>query len=347
MARHILQLDGDGIGPEVIAAARTVLEAVRDDLRFTSRPVGLAAIAQLGAPYEPDLLDVARRHDAILLGAVGGEQRPGEPWDARPEAALFLLRQELGLFANLRPVRTLDSLAHRAILRDELLLDVDLLIVRELTGGLYFGPKERGPDRAVDTCEYTRPEIERIVRRGFELARGRRRRLASVDKANILRTSELWREVVERMGDEYPDVEVEHLLVDNASVQLLVRASSFDVIVTENLFGDILSDEASLLAGGLGMLPSASMGTAGPALYEPAHGSAPDIAGQGLANPAAAILSAAMLLRHSLDDARGADMVESAVRTVIDADVRTRDLGGSAGTEEFTAAVVDALDPRG
>jgi 3-isopropylmalate dehydrogenase len=347
MARDILQLDGDGIGPEVIAAARTVLEAVRDDLRFTSRPIGLAAIAQVGAPYEPDLLDVARRHDAILLGAVGGEQRPGELWDARPEAALFLLRQGLGLFANLRPVRSLHSLAQRTVLREELLLDVDLLIVRELTGGLYFGPKERGPDRAVDTCEYARPEIERIVRRGFELARARRRRLASVDKANILRTSELWREVVERMADEYPDVEVEHLLVDNASIQLLVRASSFDVIVTENLFGDILSDEASLLGGGLGMLPSASVGTAGPALYEPAHGSAPDIAGQGLANPTAAILSAAMLLRHSLADARGADMVESAVCNVIDAGVRTRDLGGTAGSEEFTAAVVDALDRRG
>jgi 3-isopropylmalate dehydrogenase len=346
VARHILQLAGDGIGPEVIAAARTVLEAVRDDLQFTSRPVGLAALEKFGAPYEPDLLDVARRHDAVMLGAVGGEQRPGETWEARPEAALFMLRAGLGLFANLRPVRTVRSLAARTVLREDLVRDVDLVIVRELTGGLYFGAKERGPDHARDTCEYTRAEIERIVRRGFELARSRRGQLASVDKANILRTSELWREVVAGMAPDYPDVRVEHLLVDNAAIQLMVRAASFDVIVTENLFGDILSDEAAVLSGGLGMLPSASLGASQIALYEPAHGSAPDIAGQGVANPAAAILSAAMLLRHSLADELGASVVESAVVRAIDAGVRTRDLGGTAGTEEFTAAVVSALQPR-
>lgn len=338
----VLLLPGDGIGPEVIAAARAVLETVRPDIEFTERPVGLAAIERFGVAYEPDLIDVARGHDAVLLGAVGGATHRGAA-GPRPEEALFALRRELDLYANLRPIRASPALIDRSPLRHTFVDGTDFVLVRELTGGLYFGEKGLTEDGAFDTCRYSRAQIERILRKAFELARGRRGRLASVDKANVLATGALWRAVVEEVGAEYSDVEVEHLLVDNAAMQLLLRAKTFDVVVTENLFGDILSDEVSLLAGGLGMLPSASFGDDAPALYEPAHGSAPDIAGRGLANPCAAILSAALLVRHTLGDEVGSAAIEQAVDDALIAGAITSDLGGTASTDAVTKAVLARL----
>jgi 3-isopropylmalate dehydrogenase len=343
---RILLLPGDGIGPEVIAAAQSVLERVRPDLEYTEGLIGLAALRECGQPYQPHLLELALEHDAVFLGAVGGEQRPDEDFELRPEAGIMLLRKGLGLYANLRPARAVPALAAHSPLRPDRLEGADLLIVRELTGGLYFGRTGSEDGAAFDTCEYTEVEIERIVRRAFELARLRRRRVTSVDKANVLSTSRLWREVVMRLAAEYSDVEVEHLLVDNAAIQLLQRAPTFDVIVTENLFGDVLSDEASLLAGGLGLMPSASLGDGGTALFEPAHGSAPDIAGQGIANPAAAILSAAMMLRYALGEASAADLLEDAVDATFADGVLTPDLGGDASTEGFTEAVTARLAAR-
>jgi 3-isopropylmalate dehydrogenase len=342
----VLLLAGDGIGPEVTAAARAVLEAVRPGIAFTERPVGLAAIAQIGVAYEPDLIAVAKQHHAVLLGAVGGATH-GETGGPRPEEALFALRRELDLYANLRPIRASQALAERSPLRRAFVDGADLLLVRELTGGLYFGEKRLAEDEALDTCAYSRAQITRIVKRAFKLARSRRKRLASIDKANVLATGALWRAVVEEVGTEHPDVEVEHLLVDNAAMQLLLRATSFDVVVTENLFGDILSDEASLLAGGLGMLPSASFGDVGPALYEPAHGSAPDIAGRGCANPCAAILSAALLVRHTFGDDAGAAAIENAVDDTLSAGIVTPDLGGASSTHDVTQAVIARLDGSG
>lgn len=342
MAR-VLLLPGDGIGPEVVAAARAVLERVRPDLEYTERLVGLTCLREHGVPYEADLLHLAREHDAIVLGAVGGDQKPEERLGARPEAALFALRKGLDLYLNLRPIRAVPALVDRSPLRPERVEGTDFLIVRELTGGIYFGAKEADERRALDTCDYTREQIERTVRAAFELARRRRRRLASIDKANVLSTGALWRKVVLSLAHEFRDVEVEHLLVDNAAMQLLTRSQSFDVVVTENLFGDILSDEASLLAGGLGMLPSASIGDGGPSLYEPAHGSAPDIAGRGIANPCAAILSAAMLLRHALGDDSSATAIERAVGAALATGVATRDLGGTSDTAAMTAAVLHEL----
>ena len=338
----VLVLAGDGIGPEVTASACAVLAHIRPDLAFTERHIGQAAIDRHGAPYEPDLLEYARGHDAILMGAVGGAEQRG-PGAQRPEEALFALRGGLDLYANLRPIRAVPALLDRSPIRPECVEGTDFLLVRELTGGLYFGRREYGESGAFDTCTYSREQIERIVRTGFEAARSRRRRLASVDKANVLSTGALWRAVVTELSAEYADVEVEHLLVDNAAMQLLLRAPTFDVVVTENLFGDILSDEASLLAGGLGMLPSASLGADGPGLYEPAHGSAPDIAGQGIANPCAAILSGAMLLRHGLGDETAAAAIEWAVDSVLGDGVVPRDLGGTATTDELTGAVIARL----
>jgi 3-isopropylmalate dehydrogenase len=338
----VLLLPGDGIGPEVIDAARSVLEAVRPGIQFTERFIGLAALERFGVPYEADLIDVARAHDAVLLGAAGGATHGGVA-ARRPEEAVFALRKELDLYANLRPIRASPALVDRSPLRSEFVEGTDFLLVRELTGGLYFGEKGTDEDRAFDTCIYSRPEIERVVRRAFDLARGRRGRLASVDKANVLATGAFWRRVVEGLGEEYADVVVEHLLVDNAAMQLLLRATTFDVVVTENMFGDILSDEVSLLAGGLGMLPSASFGDDAPPLYEPAHGTAPDLAGRGVANPCAAILSAAMLVRHTFEDDEGADAIEQAVDGSLAAGVITRDLGGTASTADVTRAVLARL----
>lgn len=341
---RVLVLAGDGIGPEVTSAARAVLELVHPEIEFTERPVGLAALHSLGIPFEPDLIPAAREHDAILFGAVGGAAHEGNG-ARRPEEALFALRRELDLYANLRPIRVgAAPLAVRSPLRPEFTEGVDLLLVRELTGGSYFGEKTSSDDGASDLCAYSRRQITRIVQRAFALARSRRCRLASVDKANVLATGALWRSVVDELAIEHTDVEVEHLLVDNAAMQLLLRAASFDVVVTENLFGDILSDELSLLVGGLGMAPSASFGDAAPALYEPAHGSAPDIAGQGIANPCAAILSAALLVRYSLGDDACAAAIERAVDDTVTAGVVTPDLGGTASTDQVTQAVVARLD---
>ncbi len=354
-ARRIVLLPGDGIGPEVIAEAAQVLreaaasEGVRLDL--VEHAVGGAAIDRDGAPLPKPTLAAARGADAVLLGAVGSQRHDRLPRDQRPEQALLGLRKELGVFANLRPVRLHPALIGASPLRPEIVGGTDLVIVRELTGGLYFGTP-RGLEgtgegrRARNTMTYSAGEIRRIARVAFETARGRKRQVTSVDKANILETSQLWREVVEETAKGYPDVRLDHLYVDNAAMQLVARPADFDVILTENLFGDILSDEAAMLAGGIGMLPSASLGE-GPGLYEPVHGSAPDIAGRGIANPLAAILSAALLLRHSLHLPEAAARIEAAVDRVLHDGARTTDLarGGEKklSTSEMGAAVRRAM----
>jgi len=365
-AYRIASIGGDGVGPEVVAAGRRVLDAVaaRDgfSIEWLDVVAGGVAIDTYGTALRAEDLDAVASCDAVLLGAVGGPRWDDPEARVRPEQALFALRGGLELFANLRPVTALPALVPSSPVRPEILEGVDLLIVRELTSGLYFGrPSEQRetPEGrvAIDTLWYTETEIRRVVRLAFELARGRRRRLTSVDKANVLATSRLWRKVVEEVRPEFPDVEVGHQLVDSCAMLLVRRPASFDVLVTENLFGDILSDEAAVLAGSLGMLPSASLGDRRTAhgrfgLYEPIHGSAPDIAGRDAANPLGTILSAAMLLRWSLGLAAAADDVEAAVRATIDAGWRTADLvppdGDAAGlrvvgTTAMTEAVVERL----
>ena len=327
-------LPGDGIGPEVIAEAVEVLRGVAAragvGLVIEELPVGGAAIDACGEPLPKSTLATALRSEAVLLGAVGSPRHETLPRADRPERALLGLRQGLGVYANLRPVRLHPALEAASPLRPERVRGTDMLIVRELTGGLYFGRprgiRGKGAGRvARNSMVYSVREIRRIARVAFELARGRRKRVTSVDKANILEVSQLWREVVTATARDYPDVRLDHLYVDNAAMQIIARPREFDLILTENLFGDILSDEAAMLAGGIGMLPSASLGE-GPGLYEPVHGSAPDIAGRGVANPLAAILSVAMLLRHSLALAGEAARIETAVATVLDEGARTADL---------------------
>jgi len=294
---------------------------------------------------------MCRRADAVLLGAVGGPKWDNNPKELRPETGLLGIRKALGLFSNLRPAVVFDCLKEASTLKREVLEGTDLVVVRELTGGIYFGDKYRREGEngleAVDTCVYSVPEIERIVRQAFEIARKRRKKLASVDKANVLETSRLWRETVNRIAAEYPDVELEHVLVDNCAMQLLRRPSSFDVIVTENMFGDILSDEAAMLTGSIGMLPSASLGEGSFGLYEPVHGSAPDIAGQGIANPIATILSAAMMLRYSFNYADAADSIERAVKEVLDDGHRTADIAAdkskALSTSQMGQLIVDYM----
>jgi 3-isopropylmalate dehydrogenase len=349
MSHRIVLLPGDGIGPEVVDAAVAVLQALgaRADVAFDfdRQPFGGAAIDAHNNPLPDAVLAACRKADAILLGAVGGPRWAGVPVAIRPEAGLLRLRGELGLYANLRPVRVHPDLADHGPIKAERVRGVDLLVVRELTGGIYFGKQTRTADRASDECAYTVAEIERVVRRAGQLARARRGRITSVDKANVIETSRLWREVTTRvLAAEFADVTVEHLLVDAMAMYLVSRPRDFDVIVTENLFGDILTDEASVLAGSLGMLPSASVGDGGPGLYEPIHGSAPDIAGKGIANPCGTILSAAMMLRLSLGRADLAARIEAAVHAAIGSGVRTPDLGGSATTADMTAVVIAALD---
>jgi len=353
MTKTIAVLAGDGIGPEITAQAVRVLRAVgekfRVDLRFEEAPVGGIAYDLTGHPLPPETLALCQRADAVLFGAVGGPKWDSvQPPTLRPElGALLPLRKELALFANLRPARLYPALARASALREELVGGgLDILVVRELTGGIYFGaPKGRSDDgnRAVDTCVYTVEEIERIARVGFEAARKRGKRLCSVDKANVLETSRLWREVVTRFGADYPDVELTHLLVDNCAMQLIRDPRQFDVIVTENMFGDILSDEAAMLTGSLGMLPSASLGAGRIGLYEPVHGSAPDIAGQDKANPLAAILSAAMLLRYSLEREDAAQAVERAVEQALAAGWRTADIARPGETPLGTTAMGDRV----
>ena len=352
----IAVLPGDGIGVEVTAAALRVLRAVRADLDYAHGDVGGAAIERHGSALPAETLALCRRSAAMLFGAVG-DPRYDAPGSPRPESAILGLRKEFDLFANIRPVKQIPGLEDASSLRPELLRDLDLVVVRETTSGLYFGqPKKQfsddGVEAAVDTMIYRRPEIERIARVAFELARERRRRVTSVDKQNVLETSRLWRRVVVAVHEEYHEVELEHMLVDTAAMQLMRDPQRFDVILTENTFGDILSDEAAMLTGSLGNLPSATFGAARRAdgrfgLYEPISGTAPDIAGKGIANPIAAILSAALLCRHSLSDEAAAASIENAVAKTIASGARTRDLARdgapSLGTEAFTDRVMGAL----
>lgn len=338
----IVTLPGDGIGPEVLAAALQVLNEVAPDLTYEEHIIGGASIDAHGTALTDETLAACRASDAVLLAAVGGPKwDTTDPDKPRPEQGLLGLRAGLGLFANLRPVRPLPALYDASPLKREIIDRTDLLVVRELTGGIYFGDKGRADGRAYDVCAYTEAEIERIARVAFEAARSR---VTSVDKANVLETSRLWREVVRRVHDkEFPNVELEHVLVDNAAMQLVAAPRHFDVIVTENMFGDILSDEAAMLTGSIGLLPSASLGADGPGVFEPVHGSAPDITGQGIANPLAMILSAALMLRHGLAREDVAAKVESAVDSALAAGLRTRDLGGEATTADATDAVLKEL----
>ena len=349
---RLVLLPGDGIGPEIISAARSLLEAL-GDFDFLEHPVGGASIDAHGKAVTDEVLDACRAADAILLGAVGGPRWDTTDPDApRPEQGLLGLRKGLGLYANLRPVRPSPALVDASPLRPDRIAGTDLLVVRELTGGIYFGRSGRDGDRAHDDCEYSVAEIERIAHVAFDAARRRAAgdgaaRVTSVDKANVLETSRLWRETVERVAAGYEDVELDHMLVDNAAMQLVAAPSRFDVILTENMFGDILSDESAMLTGSLGMLPSASLGGDGPGLFEPVHGSAPDIAGRGVANPLATFLSVAMLLRHGLGMPDRATAVERAVDAALERGLRTPDLAGpeedSVGTAEMTAAVIESL----
>jgi 3-isopropylmalate dehydrogenase len=342
MAPKVVLLPGDGIGPEIIAPTVDVLAAVGAELEYEEHAFGGASIDAHGTALTDDTLAACRASDAVLLAAVGGPKwDTTDPSKPRPEQGLLGLRKGLGLFANLRPVRPLRALYDASPLKLEVIERTDLLVVRELTGGIYFGEKTRTQDSASDACVYTRGEIERIARVAFGAARSR---VTSVDKANVLETSRLWREVVRDVhANEFPNIELEHLLVDNAAMRLIAAPRHFDVILTENMFGDILSDEAAMLTGSIGMLPSASLGGDGPGLFEPVHGSAPDIAGTGAANPLAMFLSAAMMLRHGLALEAQAAAVESAVDRALAEGLRTRDLGGAATTADATQAVLQHL----
>ena len=344
MAKRIVTLPGDGIGPEIMAPTLSILREL-GDFDFEEHLLGGAAIDACGVALSDETLAAARSADAVLLAAVGGPRWDStDPQAPRPEQGLLGLRKGLGLYANLRPVRPLPALTDASPLRAQLIEGVDLLVVRELTGGIYFGEKRRQAGSASDLCIYSEAEIERIARSAFGLARAK---VTSVDKANVLETSRLWREVVTRVhSEEFPHIALEHMLVDNAAMQLLAAPRHFDVILTENMFGDILSDEAAMLTGSIGMLPSASLGAGGPGLFEPVHGSAPDIAGRGLANPLAMFLSAALMLRFGLRMEAEAAAIESAVAGALDAGLRTSDLGGSATTAEATRAVLEGLMAR-
>ncbi len=341
-------LPGDGIGPEVTAQARRVLDALDLGLTFEEAPVGGAAYFDSGHPLPPATLDLAKRADAILFGAVGDPRCDALERHLRPEQAILGLRKELGLFANLRPATLFPGLEDASALRPEVAGAIDMVIVRELNGDVYFGEKgmrttASGRREGYDVMSYNEDEVARIAKVGFETARARRGKLCSVDKANVLETSQLWRDVVIEISAQYPDIALTHMYVDNAAMQLVRNPGQFDVIVTGNLFGDILSDQASMCAGSIGMLPSASLDGSGKGLYEPIHGSAPDIAGQGKANPCATILSAAMLLRYSLGMAEAADRIEAAVTAALTGGARTADLGGTLSTQAMGDAVVQAL----
>jgi 3-isopropylmalate dehydrogenase len=358
MSYSLLLLPGDGIGPEIVAEAQKLLRAVGEkfglEFTFTSGLLGGCAIDACGTPLPDETLALARDADAVLLGAVGGPQWDTGPAHLRPERGLLGIRKALGLYANLRPALLFPELAGASTLKPEVVAGLDIVIIRELTGGIYFG-EPRGVETLPDgsregrnTMVYSEAEIERIGRTGFDIARRRGRRLCSVDKANVLETSQLWREVMVRLGGEYPDVELSHMYVDNAAMQLVRAPKQFDVVVTENLFGDILSDCAAMLTGSIGMLPSASLDENRKGLYEPCHGSAPDIAGQGIANPLATILSLSMLLRYSLERADVADAIEKAVEQVLESGLRTADIWTEGcrkvGTAEMGDAVVAALN---
>jgi 3-isopropylmalate dehydrogenase len=341
-------LPGDGIGPEVIGEARRIVDAVAPQHGLTidwhEHLVGGVSIDAHGTALTDDVLEACSGSTAVMLGAVGGPKwDTTDPDRPRPEQGLLGLRSGLGLYANLRPVRPWPALYEASPLRRERIEGTDLLVVRELTGGLYFGERGREPERAFDTCVYTTEEVSRLAEWGFRAAAGRRGKVTSVDKANVLETSRLWREVVIGVAAGHPDIELEHMLVDNAAMQLVSRPADFDVIVTENLFGDILSDEAAMITGSIGMLPSASLGPGTLGMYEPVHGSAPDIAGRGVANPIATVLSAAMMLRYSLAAPEAADRLDAAVDAVLAAGHRPPDLGGALGTREIGDLILAAL----
>ena len=352
MQAHITLLPGDGIGPEVVAAGRAVLETVAQkaghQFTFEEHLIGGCAIDAQGAPLSDAALRACQASQAVLLGAVGGPKWDDPNASVRPEQGLLALRKGLAAFANLRPVKAYPALVAASPLKPEKLAGVDMLVVRELTGGLYFGqPKGRmtvdGRRRGVDTMEYFDDEIRRVVKVAFDLARGRRKKLTSVDKANVLDSSRLWRQVANEVAADYPDVQLDHMLVDTAAMRLVTWPAGFDVIVTENTFGDILTDEAAVLGGSMGVLPSASLGSGGPGLYEPIHGSAPDIAGKGIANPIGTILSVALLLRYSLHLENEASQIEAAVEAVIASGQFTPDLGGSLSTRQATDAILAKL----
>lgn len=352
MKAHIAVLAGDGIGPEVIAEALRVLKAVaaryRHEWTLEEAPFGGIAIDQCGDPLPDSTLQTALKADAVLLGAIGGPKWSAPQTKIRPETGLLRLRKHLGVYANLRPVVVHPALRNASSLKPEIVEGVDLIFVRELTGGIYFGPKTRDANQATDLCTYSVAEIERIVRVAARIAQTRRRRLLSIDKSNVLETSRLWREVCERLvRKEFPEIALEHMLVDSAAMNLIRRPRDIDVAVTENMFGDILTDEASMLCGSLGMLPSASLGEGTRGLYEPIHGTAPDIAGQGVANPYGAILSVALLLRHSFKLEQEARAVEQAVHRAIDDGVRTPDIVApthrAASTQDAGDAVLAAI----
>jgi 3-isopropylmalate dehydrogenase len=352
MKAKIVVLAGDGVGPEVVAEARKVLEAVASkkghEFSFENHLIGGIAIDETGEPLPAATLAACRHADAVLLGAVGGPKWDDPNAKTRPEKGLLAIRKGLGLYANLRPVKSYPELIASSPLKPERVTGVNMMLVRELTGGLYFGKQSRekledGSTKVIDTLEYTDKEIERVCRLAFNLARGRSKKLTSVDKANVLESSRVWRQVAVELGKEHADITLEHQLVDSCAMRLVTAPGSFDVIVTENMFGDILSDEAAVLTGSLGMLPSASLGEGKLGLYEPIHGSAPDIAGKGICNPLGTILSAAMLLRHSLGLEAEAAQVESAVEKALASGARTKDLAPAAEKPLSTAAMGDAV----
>ncbi|MEO1251824.1 MAG: 3-isopropylmalate dehydrogenase [Pseudomonadota bacterium] len=346
MSFKLAFLAGDGVGPEVAAAARWVMDAAAErfdiSLDYRDCPFGGAAIDDAGDPFPAATQRACAEADAIFLGAVGGPKWDGAP--KRPEAGLLALRKQLGVFANVRPVQVFSGLQHLSPLKPERAKDVDIVIIRELTGGLYFGERTEGMEEAQDVCVYSREEVERVARVAFELARKRDGRVTSVDKANVLATSRLWRSTVTALRDaDYADVELDHVLVDAMAMKLIQSPASFDIILTENLFGDILSDEASVIAGSIGLAPSASLGASAQGLYEPIHGSAPDIAGQDKANPTGAILSAAMMFRHSLNAPDAADAIEQAVKNALSQGYGTTDIGGEDSCAQFAMRISDAV----
>ncbi len=351
MKARITVLGGDGIGPEVTAAGVAVLQSAArrygHEFEFTEALIGGAAIDATGSPLPPRTIDACRSSDAVLLGAVGGPKWSDTGARVRPEQGLLELRRTLGLFANIRPVRTLPAVLDASPLKREVVEGVDIIVVRELTGGIYFGRKSRTAHEAEDVCTYTSDEVARVTRVAARLAMERSRQIVSVDKANVLETSRLWRSVVEEvLQREFPDVRLEHMLVDAAAMHLLRRPRSFDVLLTENMFGDILTDEASMLAGSLGLLPSASLGEGHAGLYEPIHGSAPDIAGRGIANPYGTILSTALLLRHSLGLEQEAQAVEAAVERAVNDGFLSADMATSGEPTHSTAEIGSAVSAR-
>jgi 3-isopropylmalate dehydrogenase len=351
---NITLLPGDGIGPEVVSQAVRVLQEITRlsgvVFHTEERLLGGCSIDKFGSALTDETLAACLRSDAVLLGAVGGPKWDNPDAKVRPEQGLLGLRKGMGVFANLRPVKVHPTLVGSSPLKPEKLIGVDMIVVRELTGGLYFGqPKGReiidGHERAVDTLVYTDTEIKRVVRMAFRLAQQRRKKVSSVDKANVLESSRLWRKTTVEIAKEFPDVTLEHVLVDTAAMRLITSPANFDVMVTENMFGDILTDEASVLAGSMGMLPSASLGDSGAGLYEPIHGSAPDIAGRGIANPIGTILSAALMLRYSFHMEKEAALIEKAIDQTVTDGCRTADLGGSLSTRQMADEIIQRLVP--